>query len=116
MSPRRNLPGMWSSSTSKLRSVRSCGLRRCRCRLATRAMYSHFGKHGQGTSFRSSKRTSSTMADAGLKILTAALGLTFAVILVADVVPASAAWLWAFESKWNEPDRSIILALHGFTW
>jgi len=116
MSPRRNLSGMWSSSTSKLRSVGSCGLRRCRYRLATQAMYSHFGKHGRGTSFRSSKRTSSTMADANLKISTAALGLTFAVMLAANVVPTSAEWLWAFESKWNEPDRSIILVLHGFTW
>ena len=79
-------------------------------------MYSHFGKHGQVTSVRSSKRTASTMADAGLKISTAAMGLTFAVMLVANVVPTSAARLWAFESKWNEPDHSIILALHGFNW
>ena len=85
MSPRRNPSGMWSSFTSKLRSVGSCGLRRCRCRLVTRAMYTGFSKHGQGTSFRSSKRTSSTMADAGLKISTAALALTFAVMLAANV-------------------------------
>ena len=116
MSPRRNPSGMWSSSTSKLRSVGSWGLRRCRCQLATRAMYSGLGKHGQGTSFRSSRRTSSTMADAGLKISTAALALTFAVMLAANVAPTSAAWLWAFELRWNEPDRSIILALHGLTW
>ena len=69
----------------------SWGLRRCRCRLATRAMYSGLGKHGQGTSFRSSRRTSSTMADAGLKISTAALALTFAVMLAANVAPTSAA-------------------------
>ena len=56
------------------------------------------------------------MADAGLKISTAALGLTFAVMLAANVVPTSAARLRAFESKWNEPDHSIILALHGFNW
>ena len=105
MPPRGNLSGMWSSSTWKLRSVGSCGLRRCRCRLATRAMYSGFGKHGQGTSFRSSKRTSSTMADAGLKISTAALALTFAVMLAANVAPTSATWLWAFEPRSNEPDR-----------
>lgn len=97
MSPRRNPSGMWSPSTSNLRSVGSCGLRCCWCRLATRAMYSHFEKHVQGTSFRSSKRTSSTMADAGLNISTAALGLTFAVMLAANVAPTSAVWLWAFE-------------------
>ena len=34
------------------------------------------------------------MADAGLKISTAALGLTFAVMLAANVVPTSAARLW----------------------
>ena len=113
MSPRRNPSGMWSSSTSKLRPVGSCGLRRCRCRLATRL---GLGKHGQGASFRSSRRTSSTMADTGLKISTAALALTFAVMLAANVAPTSAAWLWAFEPRWNEPDRSIILALHGLTW
>ena len=101
-----------SSSTSKLRSVGSCGLRRCRCRLATWAMYSGFGKHRQGTSFRSSERTSSTIVDAGLKISTAALALTFAVMLAANVTPISVAWLWAFQPRWNEPDRSIILALH----
>ena len=116
MSPRRNPSGMWSSSTLKLRSVGSCGLRHCWCRLATWAMHSGFGKHGQVTSVKSSKRTSSTMAAAGLKISTAALGLTFAVMLAANVVPTSAARLWAFESKWNEPDGSIILALHGFNW
>ena len=99
MSPRRNPSGMCSSSTSKLRSVGSWGLRRCRCRLATRAMYSGLGKHGQGTSFRSSRRTSSTMADAGLKISTAALALTFAVMLAANVAPTSAAWLWVVDTK-----------------
>ena len=79
-------------------------------------MYSGSGKHGQGTSsFRFSKRTSSTIADAGLKISTAALALTFAVMLLANVAP-TATWLWAFEPRWNEPDRSIILALHGLTW
>ena len=56
------------------------------------------------------------MADAGLKISTAALALTFAVMLAANVAPTSAAWLWAFEPRWNEPDRSLILALHGLTW
>ena len=37
------------------------------------------------------------MADAGLNISTAALGLTFAVMLAANVAPTSAVWLWAFE-------------------
>ena len=52
-----------------------------------------------GTSFRSSKKTSSTMADAALNISTAALGLTFAVMLAANVAPTSAAWLWAFQPR-----------------
>ena len=56
------------------------------------------------------------MTDAGLKISTAALALTFAVMLAANVAPTSATWLWAFEPRWNEPDRSIILASHGLTW
>ena len=96
--------------------VKVCWILWSQARLATWAMHSGFGKHGQVTSVKSSKRTSSTMAAAGLKISTAALGLTFAVMLAANVVPTSAARLWAFESKWNEPDRSIILALHGFNW
>ena len=79
-------------------------------------MYSGFGKHGQGTSFRFSKRTSSTIADAGLKMSTAALALTFALKLVANVALPSASWLWAFEPSWNEPEHSIVLALHGLTW
>ena len=45
------------------------------------------------------------MADAGLKISTAALALTFAVMLAANVAPTSATWLWAFEPRSNEPDR-----------
>ena len=52
------------------------------------------------------------MADAGLKMPTAALALTFAVMLAANVAPTSASWLWAFEPWWNEPEHSIILALH----
>ena len=87
---------MWSCSKSKLRSLGSFGLRHCRCRLKTRARYSGFGRHRQGTSFRSSKRTSSTMADAGLKMSTDALALTFAVIVAANSTPTSAA---KFENK-----------------
>ena len=40
------------------------------------------------------------MTDAGLKISTAALALTFAVMLAANVAPTSATWLWAFEPRW----------------
>lgn len=50
-----------------------------------------------------------------MKMSTAALALTFAVMLTANVAPTSATWLWAFEPRCNEPDRSIILALHGLT-
>ena len=56
------------------------------------------------------------MEDAGLKMSTVALALTFAVMLAPNVAPTSASWLWAFEPRWNEQERSIILALHGLTW
>ena len=56
------------------------------------------------------------MADAGLKMSTAALALTFALKLVANVALPSASWLWAFEPSWNEPEHSIVLALQGLTW
>ena len=99
MSPRRNPSGMWSCSKSKLRPLGSFGLRRCRCRLATRARYSSFGRHSQRTSFRSSKRTFSAIEDAGLKMSTDALALTFVVIVAANSTPTSVAWLWAFEPR-----------------
>ena len=53
----------------------------------------------QTGNIRSSKRTSSTMADAGLKMSTEALALAFLVIVAANSTPNSAAWLWAFEPR-----------------
>ena len=55
------------------------------------------------------------MADAGLNISTAALGLTFAVMLAANVAPTSAVWLWAFEpieiAEWAR-----LFNYTGFAW
>ena len=47
-------------------------------------MFSGLGKLGHGTSSRSSNRTSSTMAEAGLKISATALALTLEVICAAN--------------------------------
>ena len=49
-------------------------------------MFSGLGKLGHGTSSRSSKRTSSTMAKAGLKTSATALALTLEVICAANAV------------------------------
>ena len=56
------------------------------------------------------------MADATLNMLTDALALTFVVMVAANSIPASVAWLWAIEPRWNELERSITLAWHGLTW
>ena len=39
------------------------------------------------------------MEDAGLKMSTDALALTFVVIVAANSTPTSVAWLWAFEPR-----------------
>ena len=57
-------------------------------------MFSGLGKLGHGTSSRSSNRTSSTMAEAGLKISATALALTLEVICAANPAPMKAKnWL-----------------------
>ena len=46
---------------------------------------------------KSSKRTSSTMADAGLNTSVAALAFTLAVMRADNAAPTSAGWLWRLE-------------------
>ena len=86
---------MWASSKSKSRSSGSFGRSCWRFLLAARAIYSGLGKLEQGPSVICSSRTSSTMAEAGLKISAAALVLTVAVIAEDTAAPGSAGWLWA---------------------
>ena len=77
-------------------------------------MFSGLGKLGHGTSSRSSNRTSSTMAEAGLKISATALALTLEVICAANAAPTSTGWLCALHpSSYTPPPRSMTLALHG---
>lgn len=52
------------------------------------------------------------MADAGLKMSTAALALTLVVMLAANAAPISPGWLWAFQPSLNKLDHSFTLALY----
>ena len=79
-------------------------------------MFSGLGKLGHGMSSRSSNRTSSTMADTGLKTSATALALTLEVIFAADAAPTSAGWLCALDPSLYTPlPRSMTLTLHGLT-
>lgn len=79
-------------------------------------MYSGLGKLEQGPSVICSSRTSSTMAEAGLKISAAALVFTVAAIAADTAAPGSAGWLWALSDSLKLPSlRSITAALHGLT-
>ena len=80
-------------------------------------MYSGLGRLEQGPSVICSSRTSSTMAEAGLKTCAAALALTVAVIAEDTAAPVSAGWLWALVDNSKLPSlRSITAALHGLTF
>ena len=79
-------------------------------------MFSGLGKLGHGMSSRSSNRTSSMMADAGLKTSATALALTLEVIFAADAAPTSAGWLCALDpSSYTPLPCSMTLTLHGLT-
>ena len=115
-SARRNSDGIWSVASSNSKSCGSLGLSLWRRWLAALAMFSGLGKLGHGTSSRSSNRTSSTMADAGLKTSATALALTLEVIFAADAAPTSAGWLCALDpSSYTPLPRSMTLTLHGLT-
>ena len=89
---------MHPSASSKSKSRGSFDRSLWRRLLAARAMYSCLGgRLGHGTSCKSSKRTSSTMADAGLNTSAAALAFTLAVMRADNAAPNSAGWLWRLE-------------------
>ena len=62
----RNPAGMCSSCRTNSRSVGSFGLWRCRNLFASLAKFAGFGRLGHGRSSILSRKTSSTIADAGL--------------------------------------------------
>ena len=76
-------------------------------------MFSGLGKLGHGTSSRSSNRTSSKMADAGLKTSATALALTLEVIFAANAAPTSAGWLCALDPSSYTP---LLRSDVGSTW